>query len=184
MPLGTESAKHKNGKVRQHVNLFPNAMPTFSCCCLQPRKLQTCARCKKIKYIGGLGASGNHRKLCCSDGVKTQDKNNSPPKWPQPEGIFTDGTHFHPFAFLEHLRRLYEKAIVEGDITYENMESEAFFEMLKARLDTMDIEEDGKTLKVPVFRLYGYLTMSPPLEQLVMTRDGKRYLRVDCLREN
>ncbi|THH00532.1 hypothetical protein EW026_g2009 [Hermanssonia centrifuga] len=117
-------------------------------------------------------------------GVKTQDKNNSPPKWPQPEGIFTDGTHFHPFAFLEHLRRLYEKAIVEGDITYENMESEAFFEMLKARLDTMDIEEDGKTLKMPVFRLYSYLTMSPPLEQLVMTRDGKRYLRVDCLREN
>ncbi len=64
------------------------------------------------------------------------------------------------------------------------MESEAFFEMLKVRLDTIDVEEGGKTLKVPVFRLYGYLTMSPPLEHLALTRDGKRYLRVDCLREN
>ncbi|THG92922.1 hypothetical protein EW026_g8156 [Hermanssonia centrifuga] len=163
VPLGTESAKQKSGK---------------------PRKLQTCAHCHKIKYAGGLGASGNHRKICCSDGVKTQDKNDPSPKWPQPEGVFSDGTHFHPLAFLEQLSQLYEKAIVERDTTHESMESEAFFEMLKARLDTMDIEEDGKTMNVPVFRLYGYLTMSPPLEQLVLTRDRKRYLRIDCLRED
>ncbi|PSR71595.1 hypothetical protein PHLCEN_2v12525 [Hermanssonia centrifuga] len=163
VPLGTDPAKQNNGKAR---------------------KLQTCARCQKIKYIGGLGASGNHRKICCSDGVKTQDKNDPPPKWPQPEGVFTNGTHFHLLAFLEQLRRLYEKAIVECDTASEDMESEAFFELLKARLGTMDVEKDGKTLQVPVFRLYSYLMMSPPLDQLVMTRDSKQYLRVDCLRED
>ncbi|PSS29896.1 hypothetical protein PHLCEN_2v2608 [Hermanssonia centrifuga] len=163
VPLGNESAKQKSEK---------------------PRKLQTCARCHKIKYAGGVGSGKYHRKLYCSDGVKMQDKADTPSRWPQPEGIFTTRSHFHPLVFLEELRRLYEKAVIQGDSSFDNMKSELFMEMLKARLETMELEKDSQMVKTVVFRLFPYLTMSLPLKDTIAIKDRKQYLRVDCLPAN
>jgi hypothetical protein len=33
--------------------------------------------------------------------------------WPQPQGIFEKGTHFHPIEFLKTLQEVYEKLVVD-----------------------------------------------------------------------
>ncbi|EGO25016.1 hypothetical protein SERLADRAFT_438621 [Serpula lacrymans var. lacrymans S7.9] len=144
---------------------------------LKSRKTQICSCCRTIKYPGLTGFSGNHKKLFCSDGVPVRkDFPDELPPWPQPQGIFVNGTHFHPRVFLSTIREIYEKVIIEGGNGADlEMEYQAFAAMLVKRM----------TPPIPnspvLFRLYESLTLSPPMPDLVKEHEGKKYLRVDCL---
>ncbi|OBZ70789.1 hypothetical protein A0H81_09131 [Grifola frondosa] len=95
------------------------------------RKVQTCGRCRQVKYPGGVGSKGNHKKQYCSDGVKPKDGTDFSPEWPQPPGIFTSGAHFHPVAFLTTLREMYETTVMnDGRDVVVDMEYLAFANLL------------------------------------------------------
>ncbi|THH19481.1 hypothetical protein EW146_g1687 [Bondarzewia mesenterica] len=145
----------------------------------KPRKPQTCGRCRVVKYSGGVGSDANHKKQHCSDGVKPKDTADELPDWPQPLGIFTKGSHFHPIAFLMTIREMYERVVIvgEGGAPEVTMEDEAFAKMLTRRTV---ITADGRVL----FRLYDSLTLSPPMPDLVVEHEGKQCLRVDCLSDS
>ncbi len=145
----------------------------------QQRAQQTCSRCKQIKYPGGLGSGANHKKKYCSDGVRCGGKvggSDSLPDWPQPPGIFVNGTHFNPIEFLKAIRDLYEKTIFnEGRDLVVDLESLAFAKMFQSR--TTQAEPDAPFL----FRLFEYLELSPALTELVVEHNGCKHLRLDCL---
>ena len=73
----------------------------------------------------------NHKKLHCSDGVKSKETSDVLPDWPQPLGVFLSGSHFHPLKFLTTLRHLYDKINIEGyDPTQLDLETLAFAKMV------------------------------------------------------
>ncbi|THH09889.1 hypothetical protein EW146_g8543, partial [Bondarzewia mesenterica] len=120
------------------------------------RKPQTCSRCRTVKYSGSAGSAANHKKKHCSDGVRPKDPTDELPDWPQPLGIFTGGSHFHPTAFLLTVREMYERIVIAGDNGKDvTMEDEAFAKLLMRRTV---VSPEGTVL----FRLYDSLTMSPP----------------------
>jgi len=131
-------------------------------------------------YPGPTGSSENHKRGYCSDGVRQREKAGSIdgplPEWPQPLGIFTNGTHFHPLIFLSMIRQLYDK-IVEGalsEIEY-SMEDEAFSRLLASRIHVKGAQS--------FFHLYD---LEIPANQscsssLLVEIDDIKYLRVACL---
>jgi hypothetical protein len=142
-------------------------------------------------YPGPSGSAENHKKGYCSDGVKQgmeqSSQNEDPPKdnqptlctspqWPQPQGIFTHGTHFNVFAFLTKIREMYEKVVIEGDSGELLMEHEAFAKLLLHRT----VVHEGAFL----FKLFSLEDTDPISDGLVVAREDGRYLRVDCLRDN
>jgi len=131
-------------------------------------------------YPGPTGSSENHKKGYCSDGVCQKSKPDSTdgplPDWPQPLGVFTKGTNFHPLTFLSMIRELYDK-VVEGALTEVeySMEDEAFSRLLASRIRV----QDGQSL----FRMFNLeisaeQAISP---SLLVEHDGATYLRVACL---
>jgi hypothetical protein len=131
-------------------------------------------------YPGPTGSSENHKRGYCSDGVRQREKpgsNDGPlPEWPQPLGIFTNGTHFHPLTFLSMIRQLYDK-IVEGalsEIEY-SMEDEAFSRLLASRIHVKCAQS--------LFRLYDLEIPSNQFNSssLLVEIDDIKYLRVGCL---
>ena len=90
-------------------------------------------------YLGPTGSLDNHKKGYCSDGVrqkaKAESNDGALPEWPQPSGIFMNGTHFHPITFLSKTHQLYDK-VVEGTISEieYSMEDEAFSCLLSSRI--------------------------------------------------
>ena len=145
----------------------------------QPRKPQQCNRCHRKKYGNGIGGEGNHKKKYCDDGARTRDDSDSPPAWPQPAGVFSEGTYFHPLVFIETLRRFHGTG-AENDCNIDQMERRAFIDMVESR--KVEIEDPLRPghLKC-LFKLYPYLTVKPALSGVVETHNGMRYLRVDCL---
>ncbi|OJA19280.1 hypothetical protein AZE42_04501 [Rhizopogon vesiculosus] len=67
--------------------------------------------------------------------------------WPQPPGIFSEGKHFHPRAFLETVKQIYEQVFLRPTGESPALEQEAFVRMLLDRSTTL---ESGTVL----FRLY------------------------------
>jgi hypothetical protein len=139
------------------------------------RKAATCTRCRVIMYPGKTNSPENHKRGYCSDGVQQKAKSGDfLPRWPQPPGIFTKGTHFHPLAFLSAIRSLYEKVTDPGaDIT---MEDEAFSDLLAQRLK---VQDDGSVR----FQLYDLELSSETPQCLIDEEEGSssKYLRVHCL---
>ena len=133
-------------------------------------------------YPGGIeNPSENHKKSYCADGARQKRRKGEEddvPEWPQPQGIFTTGTDFHPIEFLKTVREMYERVMVRGECgTDIPIEYEAFGKMLKSRTT---IDEEGNIL----FKLYD-LAMPPSTpDQLVVICDGRKYLRLDCLRDD
>ena len=143
-------------------------------------------------YPGPNGASENHKRGYCSDGAKqtlkqTQQNRDPPkpgqpisytiPKWPQPQGVFTDGTSFDPLQFLAKLREIYEKVVIENEGGGEvAMEQEAFASLLMARLLVRD---DGSVL----LKLFDLDCAPTTPESLIVTHEGDKYLLVHCLQE-
>jgi len=129
-------------------------------------------------YPGRSGAPENHKKGYCADGVRQKPKAESTdptlPEWPQPYGIFTNGSHFHPLIFLATVRELYDKVIdcAISDQDY-SMEDEAFSRMLSSRVRI----ENGQALFL-LFDLENGVGTPP---SLFVDVEGHRYLRVDCL---
>ncbi|KAF9540596.1 hypothetical protein CPC08DRAFT_650852, partial [Agrocybe pediades] len=148
------------------------------------QKPAICTRCKTIMYPGPTGSSENHKKGHCSNGVKQKAKLGSPdsdthPDWPQPAGVFSNGTHFHPVAFLTAIRQLYDK-VIDGAISEKDysMEDLAFSRMLRSRM----VEKSGRSL----FRLYSDLELDKkPVDcsSIVVEEDSVRYLQVSCLED-
>ncbi|KAG1777619.1 hypothetical protein EV702DRAFT_1196833 [Suillus placidus] len=64
-------------------------------------KAHTCSRCKTIMYPSPENSGYNHRRGFCANSAKQVSKIELPPPWPQPPGIFSEGKHFHPRAFLK-----------------------------------------------------------------------------------
>lgn len=142
-------------------------------------------------YPGGSGGEGNHRKGSCSDGAMQLPKKNgqnedppqddhpkshAPPAWPQPTGIFTNGRIFHPYVFLDKIKEMYEKIVVDHDSEAEMVLEHVAFASLLTRRTVQDA--DGAVL----FKLYD-ITNEPPIpEALVVVKNNNQYLRIDCLK--
>jgi hypothetical protein len=142
-------------------------------------------------YPGPNGAAENHKRGYCSDGarqtLKPSKQNKDPPKpnkslshsvpeWPQPQGIFTEGTYFHPLEFLANFREIYERVVIEKVSGKAAMEHEAFASLLMARTLVLS---DGCVL----FKLFDLTCPASTPEDLFIIREGDKYLRIDCLRE-
>lgn len=113
----------------------------------------------------------NHKRTFCSDGVrmKAQFNMKSPdgktvtitddlPPWPQPSGIFEDGSTFYPTVFLRAVSQLYEQMVAYQSTGGQYaMEYLAFAEMLYKRTivvpvsNTSEMGAPGKYL-TPVLR--------------------------------
>lgn len=145
-----------------------------------------------IMYPGAKNSPENHKRGVCSDGAKstlaTTNQNQDPqhpnkpasytlPEWPQPEGIFSGGTEFRPLIFLSKLREMYEMVVVDRDSGHLAMEHQAFAALLMRRTVTLD---DGSVL----FKMFevAYPELTTP-DELVIIRDGLKYLRIDCLQD-
>ncbi|KAG2349498.1 hypothetical protein BDR05DRAFT_835460, partial [Suillus weaverae] len=94
------------------------------------RKAHTCSRCKTIMYPGPENSGYNHRWGFCADSAKQVSKTEPPPPWPQPPGIFSEGKHFHPRAFLETVKQIYEQVFLRPSGESPALEQEAFAMML------------------------------------------------------
>jgi hypothetical protein len=104
-------------------------------------------------------------------------KNETAPEWPQPLGIFDAGTSFNPIQFLTTIRDLYDKIVTEnagGDDL--ELEYHAFARMLR---DRTTVTRDGHHL----FKLYDLRIPFNTPSRLIVEEHGKKYLRVDCLRD-
>ena len=140
------------------------------------RKAATCSQCNTIIYLGPTGSSKNHKWGYCSDGVCQQEKpglNDGPlPEWPQPLGIFTNGTHFHLLIFLSMIHQLYDK-VVEGALS--EMEDEAFSCLLASCIHIKGVQSH--------FHLYDLEIPSNQFNSLslLIEIDDIKYLWVGCL---
>ncbi|OBZ69714.1 hypothetical protein A0H81_10073 [Grifola frondosa] len=112
------------------------------------RKTHTCTRCKMVMYPGPERSAANHKKSYCTDGVRQKPKViertlngvvqkvvEELPEYPQPAGLFTHGTHFHPKIFLAYVVDLYTRLIAHsGPGSEKAMEDAAFAALLTKRL--------------------------------------------------
>jgi RNase P subunit RPR2 len=136
------------------------------------RKPATCTRCRTIMYPGPTGSPENHKKGVCSDGVSPALK---AVEWPQPQGVFTNGTHFHPIPFLQTLRKIYEAFLTHQEPPNTiPMEHDAFVRLLASRTV---VRGDGAIL----FRVFDLQIDSTTPDDLVIDYDGMKHLRLDCL---
>ncbi|KAJ7081765.1 hypothetical protein B0H15DRAFT_912554 [Mycena belliarum] len=145
------------------------------------RAVATCKRCSKIMYPGPAKSPENHKKGYCSDGFKQKVVEAESAPWPQPAGVFTSGSEFHPLVFLATIREVYEKVAVEADSNL-TLEHDAFLLML---------QKPGRIFKsstgVVLFKLFtGYdVPAADTTPSGLFTKlDGHEYLRIDALRDS
>ncbi len=148
-------------------------------------------------WAGPEGAQSNHKKGYCSDGVKQKppkfektlpsgQKVNALerlPPWPQPSGVFSTGTTFHPRRFFEVVQELYDKVVVQNDAGGERaMEYLAFSAMLQDRLLIVPATETGPLMVL--FELFETLQLQDSPPDNLVEREGVRYLRINYLDDN
>ena len=135
------------------------------------------------------GGGDNHRRGVCADSAQQQsdtklEQNRDPPKngvpgsfkeleWPQPLGIFTDGSIFHHETFLHKAAEVYGRIVRAGEGTELEADLQAFVNLLARRTVVAD---DGAIL----FKLLDY--SSTILDSLMVKIGEARHLRMDCLR--
>ncbi|KAG1834789.1 hypothetical protein EV424DRAFT_1309714 [Suillus variegatus] len=138
-----------------------------------------CHAIELIKAEPGRKNSGyNHRRGFCADGAKQVSKNEPPPPWPQPPGIFSEGKHFHPRAFLETVKQIYEQVFLRPSGESPALEQEAFATMLLDRSTTL---ESGTVL----FKLYEELEIDETTPDALLTmHNGAKHLRIEYLQEH
>ncbi|KAJ7937612.1 hypothetical protein B0H13DRAFT_1588397 [Mycena leptocephala] len=145
-----------------------------------PRKPQTCTRCKTIKYPGPKGAPENHKLNYCSDGFRPSLKHDTPPVWPLPAGIFTNGSDFHPRILLAHVRELYEALVVQSIKREEfSMEEEAFYQLLESRTV---VGADGAVM-FKLFPEFNVPAASGVPDDMYVDYQGVRHLYINSLRD-
>jgi len=78
--------------------------------------------------------------------------------------------------FLEKIREMYEKVVIEKESGDLMMEHEAFARLLGRRTVVLN---DQSVL----FKLFDLAYPPSTPEVLIVTHEGDKYLRVDCLQE-
>ena len=141
-------------------------------------------------WAGGEGNSENHKKGYCSDGVKQKPVSvdgliEELPPWPQPNEIFTKGTHFWPKRFARTIRNLYD-TVTQGDKLggTKAMEYAAFADMLRACLTV--IPATATQASSVHFKLYRSLEFGEqPVNPLdIVDVDSVRYLHITYLSQD
>lgn len=133
----------------------------------------------------------NHRRDCCADGGPIKPKDDMPevPPWPQPSGVFSQGTTFHVLPFLQAVQSLYQKTVEEAqDFATLDAEHQAFATMFKERLLIEAPGDNGGSSNLghlAYFHLYAGLHIADEnaFRDYYMTKNDKKYLRIDCLRD-
>ncbi|KAF9004963.1 hypothetical protein BDZ89DRAFT_1169035 [Hymenopellis radicata] len=143
-----------------------------------PRKAPVCQRCMQLLNPGGKQSPLNHKRDYCSDGVCRKSKvDDMLPPWPQPAGVYINGSTFDAMAFLAAIRTLYTKTLNDNlrREDYE-LEDDALGSSLASRLTT-DVQPNQS-----LFQMYRDFSLADnTAEDLVVIVEGTRYLRVDCL---
>ncbi|KAG1721189.1 hypothetical protein EDB19DRAFT_1646626, partial [Suillus lakei] len=136
------------------------------------------SHCKTIMYPAPENSEENHRRGFCADGAKQVSKCEAPPPWPQPPGIFSEGKHFHPHAFLKTVKQIYEQVFLRPSGESPALEQESFVRML---LDWSTTLESGTVL----FKLYEELEIDGSMPDVLLTmHGGVKHLRVEYLQEH
>ena len=150
-----------------------------------------CGRCKRIMYPDGQRGKDNHKKSICCDGFPQNLKppkpnegdgslsNAKPALWPQPAGVFVDGTKFDPFALLWSVRDMYHAVVAEDcDFSTAPMEYIALGQLLEDR-----VVQDGPRV---LFRVYPQLelTRKDTAASFLETFDGTQCIRIECLEDD
>ncbi|KAF9019632.1 hypothetical protein BDZ89DRAFT_1164575 [Hymenopellis radicata] len=142
------------------------------------RKAPVCQRCMQLLNPGGKRSPLNHKRDYCSDGVCRKSKvDDMLPPWPQPAGVYINGSTFDAMAFLAAIRTLYTKTLNDNlrREDYE-LEDDALGSSLASRLTT-DVQPNQS-----LFQMYRDFSLADnTAEDLVVIVEGTRYLRVDCL---
>ncbi|EIW74127.1 hypothetical protein CONPUDRAFT_140629 [Coniophora puteana RWD-64-598 SS2] len=136
----------------------------------------TCTRCLTVMYPGGLSPTGNHKKGVCGDGVRQIRKDNEElPPWPQPQGVFTRGEHFHPAVFLKTIQQVYERTFVRSSGESEVLEAEAFANMVTSRTITVE----GGHVLFKMYRAFAADACTP--DSALTIFNDEKYLRIPYL---
>ena len=129
----------------------------------------------------------NHKKLCCSDGVRIPTKKTlsvNVPDWPQPQGVYSEGGFLHTLKFLQMVRDIWTSLDDTEMYGSElNVEYDSFVKFFKARQLVIQDEHDNSR-RIVLFKLDGLLdqyTLSPPIPELIIVHEGLKYLRIDSL---
>lgn len=103
-----------------------------------------------------------------------------PPPYPQPNGIFSKGTHFHPLPFLQEVKSLYERIVERQELL--TTQDAAFALLLHQRTLVIPASADSpRTMNL--FKLYTSLTMGDCPAYMLTEYDSARYLHLDYLNE-
>ncbi|KAI0704824.1 hypothetical protein C8Q76DRAFT_631245 [Earliella scabrosa] len=155
------------------------------------RKSAVCSRCNKLMYPGKEGSDLNHKRIHCSDGVRQKFPEvekiingltvkivDQAPAYPQPHGLFTGGTHFHPMQLIQEVRSLYERVVVRKETL--GIHDLALAAMLHQR--TLVLPSSGENPRtLALFKLYPCLKLEPEPTHLLVEYEGARYLSLDEL---
>ena len=168
MPLGIEAAAEaKARKSTGHKVYAP----------------QTCHRCHVLKHANGRNNPNNHKLKHCADGVQSKNVREPPPPFPQPPGVFSNGTEFHPIKFLEALHRLNGYSGSEEDKLHTPPELMQFAKMLEERQEVRLEPSDtkGPDKQVIYFKLYNSVTCNPPCTEIMRIEGDVHWMRIECL---
>ncbi len=141
-------------------------------------------------WAGGEGNTENHKRGYCSDGAKQKPAAidgtiDDLPPWPQPNDIFTKGTHFWPKRFNRTVRELHNLLASDQDDLggMKAMEFTAFADMLRKRL--VVIPPTATEASCVRFKLYRGLELGEQPENStdLINIDGVQYLHVSYLSE-
>lgn len=148
-----------------------------------------CKRCQSIMYPYRKPHAENHKPGYCSDGGPVKDlldpmtRDRARDKmatdllpWPLPEGIFSNGSTFHPIPFLQNMRVLYQQ-FIEEQTPYENLDLEIqiFLQLYVRQAAYINRNCLFKLVNSKVGLLGS---------EFIVEYDGQKYLRIDCLRDD
>ncbi|KAJ6502910.1 hypothetical protein C8R47DRAFT_1251855 [Mycena vitilis] len=173
--------KHCNAvsfvKMEPGVDTGSNAGSTSTS---KARKQQTCGRCLTIKYPGPKDSAENHKKIYCSDGFKTKVVGDVAAPWPLPAGIFTKGTEFHPFVFLEQVREVYTR-LVDDAVSRDDLslEHDTLMKLLEARFV---VDPLNGAVMFKLFHDFAIPAADNVPDDLIIDYNGSKHLLVNCLK--
>ncbi|KAJ7077700.1 hypothetical protein B0H15DRAFT_954994 [Mycena belliarum] len=165
------------------IKIEPNSIDSTSTSSEpKARKHQTCTRCLTIKYPGPSGSAENHKKNYCSDGFKPKLAGDVVAPWPLPIGIFTNGTDFHPFAFLMHVREVYERLVTDGtEPANLSLEHDALLKLLQSRII---VDSATGAVMFKLFTAFAIPVADGVPDDLTIDYNGSTHLYINSLRDS
>lgn len=140
-------------------------------------------------YPGKEGSDLNHKKAYCTDGARQKAQEveqkingltvkvvDQPPPYPQPSGIFTSGTHFHPMRFLQEVGSLYGPVVLRKETL--GVHDLALATMLRDRSVVVPTSDSNPHL-LTLFKLFPSLKLGDCPAHLLVEYENVRYLNMD-----